>query len=500
MNPTTAQPIRPLAKGSLRLQSDGRLVKLFRRGVDPAFDELVRRHRGALVGYAGAIAGRDRAEDVVQESLLKAHRSLNGDQVIDPKPWLYKIVRNTALNDIRDNRKHRHDDLGEPMSIGQSPHDVVEQRERLAIVVAAVADLPASQRRALIGHELGGFTHEQIANELDLSTGATKNLIYRARLTLRNAAGALIPLPVISWLAADSAGTFAGGVATGGAIGAAATSGGGSGGAAAGGAGGLLASLGGGGAAKIAVVAVVAGGSFTAGMATEKRVEKPPIVSTEVAEAQAEGVSGGGGPSDLPPVISASALVDGTQRSPDSSKGRSDQGSNRGQESGDSSGKEGHEGSGRGEHRDDPRRPPASSDDGGHGRDGRHTGSEDHRGSGEDGFDHGPRPAGADGGDWHHGGSGGSDGDRSGPSSDGGERGGSDGYGGYGGSGGTGGSGGYGGTGDSGGSGGGEYGGDRSGSSGSGGSGGSGGGATSPPPAAPPQQDSSDSVPDATTD
>lgn len=307
MNPITAQPLRPLARGSLRLQSDDRLVKLFQRGVEPAFDELVRRHRDALVRYAGAIAGANRAEDVVQESLVKAHRSLSGDRQIEPKPWLYKIVRNTALNDIRDNRKHEHDDLGDSASRTQAPQDVLEQRERLASVVAAVSGLPPSQRRALIGHELGGFSHEEIAAELDLTTGATKQLIYRARLTLRNAAGALIPTPLIAWLASDGAGLLAAGASTGAAAG----------------------------AAKLAVVAVVAGGSFTAGVAIEKKQSAKPVVTTQASDPKT--ITGTAGePEGLPPVGPTSVLTADNQKSDD----RSDRDSKRGEKDGQGRGDE----------------------------------------------------------------------------------------------------------------------------------------------------------------
>ncbi|MCB0831009.1 MAG: sigma-70 family RNA polymerase sigma factor, partial [Solirubrobacterales bacterium] len=139
------EKIPALARGTLRLQSDERLLKLFRRDVEAAFDELVRRYRDALVGYAGSIAGPDRAEDVVQESLVKAHRSLRADRDIDPRPWLYTLVRNTALNDIRDNRKHRHSDLADSAGSGSTPDELVEQRERFAAVLAAVADLPEAQ-------------------------------------------------------------------------------------------------------------------------------------------------------------------------------------------------------------------------------------------------------------------------------------------------------------------------------------------------------------------
>lgn len=282
MNPITVKPIGPIARGSLRVQSDARLAKLFRRGVDPAFDELVRRYRDVLVNYAGAIVGHDRAEDVVQEALVKAHRSLAGEQTIEPKPWLYTVVRNQALNDIRDNRKHRHADLGESASRTSQTHDIVEQREHFAAVLAAVSDLPEAQRRALVDHELGGFTHEEIAAGLDLSTGATKQLIYRARLTLRNAAGAMIPVPLIAWLAADTTGVFTTGAATGVAAGGAwtAASGGGTAGVAA--SGGLLTGIAGAGGTKLAIVAVVAGGSIAAGVSVERHNEQSKAGATDV--------------------------------------------------------------------------------------------------------------------------------------------------------------------------------------------------------------------------
>ena len=132
------------------MQSDSRLVKLFRRGVEPAFDELVNRYRGALVIYAGAIAGLDRAEDVVQDSLVKAHRSLGGDQPIEPRPWLYTVVRNTALNDIRDNSKHpgRMTHASVVGTALEVPGDLI----RLSVGIEDVEDLIDDLREALDIH------------------------------------------------------------------------------------------------------------------------------------------------------------------------------------------------------------------------------------------------------------------------------------------------------------------------------------------------------------
>lgn len=290
MKEATADTSRPLAQGTLRLQSDERLLKLYRRGIEPAFDELVRRYRPALVAYAGSIAGSDRAEDVVQESLVKAHRSLRTDRDIEPRPWLYTLTRNTALNDIRDNRKHRHADFTEAAGRGDTPADLFEQRERFAAVLAAVSDLPPAQRRALVDHELSGFSHEEIAAEMDLSTGATKQLIYRARISLRNAFGAAIPIPVIIWLF-EGSGLLATGVAGGGAT-----------------ASGMVGGLGAGSAAKIAVVAVVAGGSLAGGIAVEKNRSETPSVERNTARAAP--VSSPSPPSTVDSSQSTPELID----------------------------------------------------------------------------------------------------------------------------------------------------------------------------------------------
>ena len=285
------------------MQSDERLSELFSRGVDPAFDELVRRYRGPLTAFAGGIVGRDRAEDVVQDSLVKAHRSMTSGEIREPKAWLYRVVRNTALNEIRDGSRHDHDELNEwgLAGIGDQASDEAERREELATLISALAELPESQRTALVGKELGGYTLEELADRLGVSQGATKQLIFRARTGLRNALGAFLPMPLIVWLASDAAGTF---VASGAGSAAAGVAGlaGGAGGAATGATGaatggGLLAGLAGGGAAKVAVVAALAGGTVAAGVAVEERTDsgpasRPGVVRTIEGQGPA-GVTGG---------------------------------------------------------------------------------------------------------------------------------------------------------------------------------------------------------------
>src|SRR4051794_4782908 len=185
-----------LAGALLRTQSDGRLARLAGEGSEAAFEEIVRRYRSGLVSFASRISSRDSADDVVQDSMVKAHHALlRGDRPEAPRAWLFKIVRNTALNDRRDNRVHEH--LDENYDGVEQPPEAVERRRQLRDLVVAMRKLPRAQREALVQRELAGKGHDEIAEDLDLSPGAVRQLIFRARSALRAGIGALLPIQLL---------------------------------------------------------------------------------------------------------------------------------------------------------------------------------------------------------------------------------------------------------------------------------------------------------------
>jgi RNA polymerase sigma factor (sigma-70 family) len=195
----------------LRTQPDERLVAMARDGGRPAFDEIVRRHRSALSAFAGSLAPASRAEDVVQESLLKAFIALQ--QGAEPellRAWLFRIVRNTAIDEQRGTRLH--EELDENYDGVEQPPQAVERRAELAALMLAIQDLPTAQRQAIVQRELEGRGHEEIGRALDLSPGSVRQLIYRARHTLREAAGALIPAAMIRVATIPGADEAAGGL------------------------------------------------------------------------------------------------------------------------------------------------------------------------------------------------------------------------------------------------------------------------------------------------
>jgi RNA polymerase sigma factor (sigma-70 family) len=189
---------------ALRTQPDRRLVTLVREGYENAFEEIVRRYGKPLTRYAAAIVG-GRAEDVTQDAFSKALLALRRDGAeIELRPWLFRIVRNTALNDLRDSPPSAAA-LAEVIATGASPAEELERREELTDLMRRLQSLPEAQRAAIVMRELEGLSHEEIASALGLSDGGARQAIYRARRSLRDAAGMLLPLPLLKTLLAGAA-------------------------------------------------------------------------------------------------------------------------------------------------------------------------------------------------------------------------------------------------------------------------------------------------------
>jgi RNA polymerase sigma factor (sigma-70 family) len=434
MPPPPAEPLasRIFLGPALRAQPDRRLVRLVREGYEAAFEEIVRRYRKPLDRFAAAFVG-GRSEDVTQDAFSKALLALRGTTVeIELRPWLYRIVRNTALNDLRDGPPPT-EELGEAIPGGLSAAAEAERREEIAELMERLRALPEPQRAAIVMRELEGLSHEEIAAALGVSGGAARQAIYRARLALRDGLGMLVPLPLLRMLfdhGAEAAGAGAGGAAV--AAGASAAAGGG---------GTTLAGIGTAGALKVGVAAALLAGSVGAGVAMQH--DHGGRGGTKPIESSAARLPVAGTPtSDDPGASTGEALVgagedrghggagpDGGDRGGHDSGPSSGEGSDGSSQSGggpgpsDPSGQGGHGSghsgrSGSGGGGDD--HPGEETSGGSHsGRDGSGHGSDDGSGSGSSGGG-GPGPSGGEGngsggsgsGSGGHGGSSGSgDGD-----------------------------------------------------------------------------------------
>jgi len=146
-------------------------------------------HRAALVDFALPIVGdRARAEDVVQEAFLKFAPSTGAASypVRQPLFYLYRIVRNVAYDFTRKRaveEKYQSDSKAAWWMIPADPRTPEEDfflREDIERIDAILAGLPARAREAVKMHRIGGYTLEEIADQLDISVNTAHRLVRDA--------------------------------------------------------------------------------------------------------------------------------------------------------------------------------------------------------------------------------------------------------------------------------------------------------------------------------
>ena len=169
--------------------TDDELVARFRSGDDSPFDEIHRRYRRQLIAFARRMlsgSGHD-ADDVVQDAFIRAYRGLRvTDRPMALRPWLYMIVRNRALDELRGpQRAGAYDD---DFALNAVPTtdtaQCAQQRDDMRQLVDEIARLPERQRMALVMREFDGCSHVETARRLRTTVAATKSLIIRARSNL----------------------------------------------------------------------------------------------------------------------------------------------------------------------------------------------------------------------------------------------------------------------------------------------------------------------------
>ena len=181
--------------------SDVALMVRVREGDTDAFRELVERHQRAVINTIHrAIGDAWEAEDLAQRVFLQVYRSAKRYQPTAKfTTWLFTITRNTILNEHR--RRSRH--AAESLEALQDPTDreragwqaadtttpdparEVVESELKEKIMEAVQELPEAQRTAVILCRFEGLSYEEIAEVLGCTVSATKSLLHRARLTLK---------------------------------------------------------------------------------------------------------------------------------------------------------------------------------------------------------------------------------------------------------------------------------------------------------------------------
>src|SRR5215469_278945 len=180
--------------------TDATFVARARAGEGDAFRVLVERHSRALFRLAFRMTGNQQdAEDVVQESFLRAYKQLGKfDERASFGTWLYRIAANCSLDLVR-SRKRRSEHVAaageegaEELVLQLPTHDPTPERMALSgevreRVLEAMQELSANERTAFVLRHFEGMCIEEVSRVLECQPGAAKHSVFRAVQKLRRA-------------------------------------------------------------------------------------------------------------------------------------------------------------------------------------------------------------------------------------------------------------------------------------------------------------------------
>jgi RNA polymerase sigma-70 factor (ECF subfamily) len=161
-------------------------------GNNAGFGQAAMEHIDSLYGYALTLT-RDAtdAEDLVQETYVRAASATNRPDVdSNLKGWLFVIMRNAWLNQLRHNKngpRFVELELGEPATgeAQENPHVVYLRKLERQQVREAIQSLPHAYREIVVLRDIEGFTYQEIATVLNCPAGTVMSRLGRARGKLR---------------------------------------------------------------------------------------------------------------------------------------------------------------------------------------------------------------------------------------------------------------------------------------------------------------------------
>lgn len=173
--------------------TDQALVERVQQGDKKAFNLLVSRYQNRVAGLLTRYVSPNDIPDVVQESFIKAYRSIGafrGDSAF--YTWLYRIAVNTAKNYLTaQGRRPPNEDIlaeeAESYNVGSNLRDVATpENEMLSnelkkIVFDTIKGLQEDLRTAITLREIEGLSYEEIAEIMECPVGTVRSRIFRAR-------------------------------------------------------------------------------------------------------------------------------------------------------------------------------------------------------------------------------------------------------------------------------------------------------------------------------
>jgi RNA polymerase sigma-70 factor (ECF subfamily) len=163
----------------------------------PTLRQVFDAEESALLRFAHGLTGqRETAEDIVQDAFLKLHTHWH--EVQKPRPWLFRCVRNLALNHLRDNKRTSSIETNPQTSKewetpAPDPDAALGKMEAIGTLQLLISELPEPDRTLVSLKYLSGLRYEEIAVQTQLTVS---NVGYKLHHTLKSLASSLRQLGI----------------------------------------------------------------------------------------------------------------------------------------------------------------------------------------------------------------------------------------------------------------------------------------------------------------
>ena len=154
-----------------------------------SLDELYRTYAEQLYYFLLKLSGSPTAaEDLVQETFVRATISLHQVEGSSARAWLYKVARNVYLDEWRRRKRwswvpfFQDTEMISPYGVPEEEMDRVEESQMLAEILYR---LPENYRAIIHLREIEDMSYEEIAQTLDMTEGQVKVTLHRARKILQ---------------------------------------------------------------------------------------------------------------------------------------------------------------------------------------------------------------------------------------------------------------------------------------------------------------------------
>lgn len=161
------------------------LIKKCQEGDLRAMEQVYEKYKTPFYNLAMRFSGNHAtAEDLLQDIFINIFNHINSLRTIEAfNGWAYRTAIHTCMSQNRKSKKRMEIPLDEMAHMHQTEHDRHPVRAHLE---QAMSLLPSRQKSVFVFHDVMGFTHQEIAETMQMTEGTSKSQLYKARIKVRH--------------------------------------------------------------------------------------------------------------------------------------------------------------------------------------------------------------------------------------------------------------------------------------------------------------------------